>query len=62
MTLQLDEVPASSRSPKRALTTFQRWLEHPRLPAMLALGAVLVMLPALKLGLVADDPTAIKHD
>src|SRR6185369_2366022 len=39
----------------RALNLFQRCLEHPRLPAMLALGAVLVMLPALKLGLVMDD-------
>ena len=55
MALQLDEVPTSTRTRTRALNLFQRWLEHPRLPAMLALGAILVMLPALKLGLVADD-------
>jgi hypothetical protein len=55
MALQPDEVPAKSCTRTRAFNLFQRWLEHPRLPAMLALGAVLVMLPALKLGLVADD-------
>jgi hypothetical protein len=55
MGLQLDEVPTRTRTRTRALNLFQRWLEHPRLPAMLALGAVLVMLPALKLGLVMDD-------
>jgi hypothetical protein len=55
MALQLDEVPTSSRTRMRALDLFQGWLEHPRLPAMLALGAALVMLPALKLGLIMDD-------
>ncbi|MGO9198963.1 MAG: hypothetical protein ACLQM8_00260 [Limisphaerales bacterium] len=55
MASQLDEVPTSSRTRMRALDLFQGWLEHPRLPAMLALGAVLVMLPALKLGLIMDD-------
>jgi hypothetical protein len=40
---------------KRALDFFKRWLEHPHLPVFLAIGAVLVMLPALKVGLVADD-------
>lgn len=55
MALQLGEVPASSRTRMRALDLFQGWLEHPRFPAMLALGAVLVMLPALKLGLIMDD-------
>jgi hypothetical protein len=39
----------------RVLNLFPRWLEHRRLPLMLAVGAVLVMLPSLKLGLVADD-------
>src|SRR5262245_37622556 len=53
MALQLEEAPTRTRW--RVLDIFQRWLEHRRLPAMLALGAVLVMLPALKLGLVADD-------
>ena len=53
--LELDEVRTSTRSRMRALKLFQRCLEYPRLPAMLALGAVLVMLPALKLGLVMDD-------
>jgi hypothetical protein len=52
---ELDEVPMSTSSRLRALNLWQQWLEHPQLPAMLALGAVLVMLPALKLGLVADD-------
>jgi hypothetical protein len=37
------------------LDFFKRWLEHRRLPIFLAIGAVLVMLPALKLGLIADD-------
>ena len=31
------------------------FLEHRHLPAILAIGAILVMLPALKIGLVADD-------
>jgi hypothetical protein len=34
---------------------FKRLLEHRRLPAILAIGAIIVMLPALKVGLVADD-------
>jgi len=55
MALQSDEVPTSSRTRMRALDLFQGWLEHPRLPVTLALGAVLVMLPALKLGLIMDD-------
>jgi hypothetical protein len=55
MALQLDEVPIGTRTRMRALSFFQRGLEYPRLPVMLALGAVLVMLPALKLGLVMDD-------
>jgi hypothetical protein len=33
----------------------QRLLAHPCLPAVLALGAILVMWPALKIGLAADD-------
>ena len=53
--LELDEVRTSTHSRMRALNLFQRCLEHPRLPAMLALVAVLVMLPALKLGLLMDD-------
>jgi len=53
--LELHEVPTNSRSRTRAPGIFLRWLEHPRLPVMLALGAVLVMLPALNLGLVLDD-------
>jgi hypothetical protein len=59
MVLQLDEKPACTRihndTRTRVLHFFQRWLEHPRLAAMLALGAVLIMLPALKMGLVLDD-------
>ena len=55
MALQLDEVPTSTRARTRALNLLQRWLEHPRLPAMLALGAVLVMLPALNLSLLMDN-------
>ena len=39
----------------RVLNFLKRFLEHRRLPAMLAIGAMLVMLPALKLGLIADD-------
>jgi hypothetical protein len=37
------------------LNVFKRFLKHRRLPAVLAIGAILVMLPALKIGLVADD-------
>jgi hypothetical protein len=33
----------------------KKLLSHRYLPAMLAMGAILVMLPALKLGLIADD-------
>src|SRR5512138_1542776 len=55
MALQVEEMPTCTRARTRAFNLFQRWLEHPRLPVMLALGAVLVMLPALKLGLVMDD-------
>ncbi len=33
----------------------KRFLSHRRLPICLAIGAILVMLPALKTGLVADD-------
>ena len=55
MALQLDEVPTRPRTRTRALNLFLRWLEHPWLPAMLALGAVMLMLPALKLGLIMDD-------
>ena len=33
----------------------RRWLEHRYLPMFLAIGAIAVMLPALKTGLVADD-------
>ena len=33
----------------------KRFLEHRYLPAILAIGAILVMLPALKTGLMADD-------
>jgi hypothetical protein len=53
--LQLEDMPTTSRTRTRTLNLFQRWLGHPRLPAVLAIGAVLVMLPALKLGLAADD-------
>src|SRR5436190_3544746 len=44
-----------NRAGTRALDFFKRWLGHQRLPVFLAIGAVLVMLPALKVGLVADD-------
>jgi hypothetical protein len=37
------------------LDVSRRFLEHPYLPAVLAIGAVLVMLPALGTGLVMDD-------
>jgi hypothetical protein len=39
----------------RVLDFSKRFLEHRHLPAILAIGAILVMLPALKLGLIADD-------
>jgi hypothetical protein len=37
------------------LNILKRFLEQRHLPAILAIGAILVMLPALKIGLVADD-------
>jgi hypothetical protein len=37
------------------LNVLKRFLEHRHLPAILAIGAILVMLPALKTGLMADD-------
>jgi hypothetical protein len=39
----------------RVLDFSKRFLEHRYLPAILAIGAILVMLPALKMGLVLDD-------
>lgn len=39
----------------RMWDAFTRFLEHPRLPAILALGAAVLMLPALKLGFMLDD-------
>ena len=45
MPLQLDELPKSTRTRKRAPSLFRPWLEHPRLPARLALGAVLAGWP-----------------
>jgi hypothetical protein len=39
----------------RALDFLKKFLSRRRLPIFLAIGAVLVMLPALKVGLVADD-------
>src|SRR5208283_2178065 len=39
----------------QASNFFKRWLEHRHLPIFFAIGAILVMLPALKVGLVADD-------
>jgi len=42
-------------SENRRLVFLSKLLAHRHLPALLALGAILVMLPALKLGLVADD-------
>jgi hypothetical protein len=44
-----------NRAGTRALDFFKRWLGHRYLPAMLAIGAILVMLPAFKAGLVLDD-------
>jgi hypothetical protein len=37
------------------LKALKRFLEYRHLPAVLAVGAILVMLPALKMGLLADD-------
>jgi len=39
----------------RLLDFFKRWLAHRHLPVFLAIAAILMMLPALKLGLIADD-------
>ncbi len=39
----------------KGLDFLKRFLEHRHLPAALAIGAILVMVPALKTGLVLDD-------
>jgi len=39
----------------RLLEFLNRFLSHRHLPAVFAIGAVMTMLPALKLGLIADD-------
>jgi hypothetical protein len=39
----------------RTLNVLKRFLEHRHLPVILAIGAILVMLPALKMGLRLDD-------
>lgn len=43
------------RTGTRILDFSKRFLAHHHLPVFLAIGAILVMLPALKLGLIADD-------
>jgi hypothetical protein len=43
------------RTGSRVLDWLNRFLSHRHLPIFLALGAILVMLPALKSGLMADD-------
>ncbi len=45
----------ANQTGNRRLNFARNFLTHRHLPALLALGALLVMLPALKLGLVADD-------
>ena len=49
------ETPKTNGIGTRVLDFSMRFLSHRRLPAILAIGAILVMLPALKVGLVADD-------
>jgi hypothetical protein len=39
----------------RLLNLSKKFLSHRHLPVILAIGAIIVMLPALKIGLVADD-------
>lgn len=39
----------------RAFEVLKRFLSHRHLPVCLAIGAIMVMLPALKAGLLADD-------
>src|SRR5208282_5617625 len=46
---------AANQTATRLLDLFSRFLSHRYLPAILAIGAVVVMLPALNLGLVMDD-------
>jgi hypothetical protein len=49
------ETPKTNGIGTRVLDFSKRFLEHRHLPAILAIGAVLVMLPALKTGLFMDD-------
>jgi hypothetical protein len=45
----------SHRTAVRLVDFLKKFLSHRHLPSFLAIGAVLVMLPAFKVGLVADD-------
>jgi hypothetical protein len=49
------ETSKTNSTGTRVLDFFKRWLEHRYLPAILAIGAILVMLPALKIDLAVDD-------
>jgi len=53
--MQLKETSKTNRIGIRVLDFSKRFLAHRYLPAALAMGAILVMLPALKTGLVLDD-------
>ena len=45
----------ANRAGTRVLDFLKRFLAHRYLPVVLAIGAIVFMLPALKLGLIADD-------
>lgn len=45
----------ATRTGTWVLDCFRRLLQHHRLPTILAIGAILIMLPALKLGFMLDD-------
>jgi len=49
------ETPKPNGTRSRVLDFLKGFLGHRRLPVILAIGAIVVMLPALKLGLIADD-------
>jgi len=53
--MQLKETLKTNRIGIRVLDFSKRFLSHRYLPAALAIGAILVMLPVLKTGLVLDD-------
>ena len=56
MAEKAEEIRMKTEGTSRTILVFaKQLLEHRYLPVFLAIGAILVMLPALKTGLMLDD-------